>query len=238
MSTDEILQYGRDLETYARSLGADIYGVASAAAYEQEFPGKPSPSRFVPGAQSVIVVGLPFTVGIYASVIRPELTGLHRRAAEEVTSKGSIQGAERYFLTEEMALLDREIRVMAYRLARKLEADGHQAFHLPPGKADPRWLTAPFYHMPVLYLAGLGTMGLNCSILHPQFGPRLWVTSVITDRLLPHGGPLEQEVCDSCMECVAACPVRALDGYGWKDMFRCEAYGCCGTCQAICPIGQ
>jgi hypothetical protein len=97
----------------------------------------------------VIVLGLPFTVDTYASVIRPELTGLHRRAAEEVTSKGSsIQGAERYFLTEEMAILDREVRRVAYRLARKLEGDGYKAFHLPPGKADPRWLTAPFYHMP------------------------------------------------------------------------------------------
>lgn len=237
MWSDDAMEYGKDLETYARSLGADIYGVASATAYEQRFPDKPSPKRFLPDAQSVIVLGLPFTVNIYASVIRPELTGLHRRADEEVTSKGSILGAERYFLTEEMAILDREIRMMAYRVARRLEGDGFKAFHLPPGKADARWLTAPFYHMPALYMAGLGTLGMNCSILHPRFGPRMWVTSVIAEKALPHGSPLEQEVCDHCMECVAACPVQALDGQGWKDMFRCEAYGCCGTCQAVCSIG-
>jgi epoxyqueuosine reductase QueG len=239
MWSADVLKYGEELETYARSLGADIYGVGSAAAYKELFPDKPSPQRFVPNAQSVIVLGLPFTVDTYASVIRPELTSLHRRAAEEVTSKGSsIQGAERYFLTEEMAILDREVRWVAYRLARKLEGDGYKAFHLPPGKADPRWLTAPFYHMPAMYLAGLGTVGLNCSILHPQFGPRLWVTSVITDKALPHGSPLEEEVCTYCMDCVEACPVQALDGQGGKQMFRCEAYGCCGTCQAICPIGK
>ena len=238
MQADRDAEYGVELEAFARSLGADIYGVADGVAYAREFPDKPSPKKFVPEARSVIIVGLPFTVDTYDSVIRPDLTGLHRRPAEEVTGKGSITGAERYFLTEEMAILDREIRWIAYRLAVKLQADGHRAFHLPPGKADPRWLTAPFYHMPAMYLAGLGTLGLNCSILHPEFGPRIWVTSVITDRELPAGNPLQEEVCDHCMECVVACPVQALDGRGWKDMFRCEAYGCCGTCQAICHVGR
>jgi epoxyqueuosine reductase QueG len=238
MCSDEVMEYGKDLQGYARSLGSDIYGVASATAYEQQFPDKPSPKRFLPDAQSVIVVGLPFTVNTYDSVIRPDLTGLHRRAAEEVTSKGSIQGAERYFVTEELAILDREIRMIAYRVARRLEGDGFKAFHLPPCKADSRWLTPPFSHMPALYLAGLGTMGMNCSILHPRFGPRMWVTSVITEKALPYGSPLDEEVCDDCMESVAACPVQALDGQGWKDIFKCEVYGCCGTCQAVCPIGR
>lgn len=237
MWSDETIAYGQDLETLARAQGADIYGVASAQDYQSGFPDKPSPQCFVPGARSVVVVGLPFTAGIYGSVIRPDLTGLHRRPAEEVTGKGSISGAERYFLTEEMAILDREIRTIAYRLTRKLEADGYQAFHLPPGKCDPRWLVPAFYHTPAAYLAGLGTMGLNCSLLHPDFGPRMWLTCVITDKVLPHGSPLDEEVCDSCMECIHACPVQALDGQGGKDSFRCEAYGCCGACQAVCRIG-
>ena len=34
------------------------------------------------------------------------------------------------------------------------------------------------------------------------------------------------------------CPSRALDGKGWKNVFRCASYGCCGTCLSVCPVGK
>ena len=37
---------GEELEAFARSLGAEIYGVATADAFN-EFPDKPQPSKFV-----------------------------------------------------------------------------------------------------------------------------------------------------------------------------------------------
>jgi epoxyqueuosine reductase QueG len=88
-------------EAFARSLGAELYGVASATDYAREFPDKPAPSTFVENAQSVIVVGLPFEPGTVATVLRPELAGLRARAADQVTS-GRVQpaGAERFFLSE------------------------------------------------------------------------------------------------------------------------------------------
>ena len=56
----ELVKEGEELEAFARSLGADIYGVAAAEAFK-EFPKKPQPSKFVPGAKSLVVVGMPFT---------------------------------------------------------------------------------------------------------------------------------------------------------------------------------
>jgi len=232
----EVSRAGEELERYARSLGAELYGVASAEDYAREFPHKPQPTRFIEGARSVVILGLPFSRGTMDTVLRPELANLRRRAAEEVAAKARPVGAERFFMAEENAVIKQELGVMAYRVTRKLEAQGQRALAIP-NKQDGRFRTAPFYFMPAMYLAGLGTLGLNCCIITPQFGPRVYVQAVITDLELPAGEPLAEEVCERCRLCVENCPVGALDGKGWKNVFQCASYGCCGTCVAICPKG-
>ena len=232
-------KFADELKEYATSLGAEVYGVASAADYAAEFPDKPQPTRFVDGAQSVIVIGLPFEPGTVATVLRPELAGLRAQAADEVSS-GAVQpaGAERFFLAEENAMIKNELTLMGYKLARFLRHNGWSSLHLPPAKQNGRFRTAPFYHMPAMYLAGIGTLGLNASILTPEFGPRFFVTSIITDAPLPSGKPMAEEMCTKCGICVESCPIGAIDGKGWKNPFACASYGCCATCIAICPVGE
>ncbi|HUS91065.1 MAG TPA: 4Fe-4S binding protein [Phycisphaerae bacterium] len=229
-----------ELRDFAMTEGAELFGVASAEAYERRFREKPAPSSFVAAARSVIVVGMPFEPGTVATVLRPDLAALRRKAAEELTEGSAVQpaGAERYFLGEENAILVRELSRTGYRLAKRLRYRGWTALHLPPCKQDGRFRTAPFYHTPAMYLAGLGTMGLNCCILTPQFGPRVFVTSIITDAPLVPGEPMEAELCTRCGLCVKGCPINALDGEGWKNPYACASYGCCSACIAICPIGD
>ncbi|MDP7639254.1 MAG: hypothetical protein QGG73_06000 [Candidatus Hydrogenedentes bacterium] len=56
-------EFHHELKEYAMSLGAELYGVTSAEYYGKEFPGKLQPGRFVEGASSVIVIGIPFEPG-------------------------------------------------------------------------------------------------------------------------------------------------------------------------------
>ena len=228
----------QELASFAHTLGAELYGIASAADYAQHFPDKPQPTSLVENARSVIVIGLPFEPGTIATVLRPELAGLRARASDEiVASNVQPAGAERFFLGEENGILTRELQRMGYKIAKYLRQNGWSALHLPPGKQNGRFRTAPFYHMPAMYLAGLGTLGLNCSILTPEFGPRAFVTSIITDCPLTAGTPMQDELCTRCGLCVKNCPIGAIDGKGWKNPFACASYGCCGTCIAICPVG-
>jgi epoxyqueuosine reductase QueG len=220
------------------SLGADIFGVASAERYVEEFPDKPSPFTFVPDAKSIIVFGMAFLKGTMNTVLRPELSGLKSRADESVAGKVRPQGAERYFFGAENRLLMQETEWVGYLLTRRLEQNGFPAFYFAAYKQDPRYRTALFYMTPALYLAGMGTMGLNCSIMNPEYGPRIFANCVITTLELPPDEPLEQDICTRCNKCVDACPPGALDGEGWKNVYRCAAYGCCGTCLAICPVGK
>lgn len=237
---------GEELETFASSLGVEIYGVASAEAFK-EFPNKPQPSKFVPDAKSVVIIGMPNTQEIYATVAKPELAEIFRRGedgaarAEKDTSRPPA-GAERFYLGDENTILTHEIGLAGYKIAWKLHREGYQAFYFPaPSKQEQRFRTAPFYFTPAMYLAGMGQMGLNCSILTPEYGPRIWVTAIITSKELPSGqptGPAYYEDCKECLECVKRCPSKSLGGKGWKNVFKCASYGCCGTCLSVCPVGK
>jgi len=243
--TAELVRESKELEEFTRSLGAEIYGVAAAEAYK-EFPKKPQPSKFVPDAKSVIIIGMPNNLELYATVAKPWLAEVFRRGSEDAASAGKDvgrppAGAERYYIGEEIAILRHEVALIGYKVSWKLHREGYQAFYFPPVKQETRFRTAPFYFMPAMYLAGMGQMGFNCAILTPEYGPRIWVTAIITNKELSAGqpiGPAYYEGCKSCMECVKRCPSKSLDGKGWKNVFHCAAYGCCATCLAICPVGS
>jgi epoxyqueuosine reductase QueG len=234
------------MEAYARSLGAEIYGVASADKYRELFPNKPQPDKFVDGARSVIIIGLPFSREIMDTVAKPWLAEVHRSGADRVAlSEPQAQrppaGAERYYLGPENEMLVHETSLIGYRLARRLRGNGHRAFYFPSVQTEPRFKTAPFYYMPAMYAAGLGQLGMNCSIINPEYGPLFRVTAIITDMELPAGEPMGEMYypeCKSCLECIKRCPSKSLNGKYWKNVFGCSAYGCCGTCLSVCPVGQ
>ena len=239
-------EVGAEIEAYARSLGAEIYGVASADRYGELFPGKPLPGKFVDGARSVIIVGLPFSREIMETVAKPWLAEIHRKGANDAaldarSAQRPPAGAERYYLGPENVMLTHEVSMIGYRLSRKLRRDGHRAFYFPGVASEPRFKTAPFYFMPAMYAAGIGQMGMNCSIINPEYGPRFRVTAVITDMELPPGEPLGEMLypgCKTCLECVKRCPSKSLDGKYWKNVFACASYGCCATCLSVCPVGE
>jgi len=246
VSGEALRTAGAEVEAHARSLGAEVYGVASTERYGELFPKKPPPSKFVAGARSVIIVGLPFSREIMDTVAKPWLAEIHRTGAdyaalEERDAQSPPAGAERYYLGPENAMLAHEVSMIAYRLARKLYQEGQRAFYFPNVVPEPRFKTAPFYFMPAMYAAGLGQLGMNCCIINPRYGPLMRVTSVITDLELPAGEPMEgmyYPECNSCLECVKRCPSESLDGKYWKNVFKCASYGCSSTCLSVCPAGK
>ena len=106
-------------------------------------------------ARSIIISGLPFEPGTIATVLRPELSGLRTRATEQVSTSGVLPaGAERVLLDRELRAIMREITWIGYKMAKFLRRRSWNALHMPAFKQNPRFRTAPFYHMPAMHLAG------------------------------------------------------------------------------------
>ena len=230
-----------DLKSYVFSLGIELFGIASVEDYKKFFPSKPQPTNFIKEARSIMVIGLPLEPYTVATVLKPEISAIGSRYAYEeggYREKEFSAATRRWFLTEEKETIYSELDLFSYRISKRLRKTGFKAFHTSVNKKDDIFWRAPFYHQPAMYLTGLGTWGMNCCILSPEFGPRVYVTTIITDCPLPAGRPREEELCTKCGLCVKHCPSNSIDGKGWKNPYACGGYGCCDVCIAVCPVGE
>ena len=97
-------------------------------------------------------------------------------------------------------------------LADGLRAGGYRAEPLSPngvyrpGSDLVRGLKPPFSHRYAAVAAGLGTIGLSGNLMTPEYGARVYLSSVITDAPLAPNRPLDENPCDNCNICLHACP--------------------------------
>ncbi len=153
-------------------------------------------------------------------------------------------------------LLDR----MAFRLARRIEAEGHRALPLPASQLlDRERLTGHVSYKALGRLAGLGWQGKSLLLVNPEYGPRFRMVAVLTDWDLAADAPVRNR-CGSCSACAEACPAGAIRNVGTEDHYRareealrfdrcaefCMACAArphiekpiCGVCVRVCPWGS
>ena len=181
----------------ARELGADLVGIASAATLNA-FPPDPrypqTPDRISPYVKSVVVIVQRIPVGAF-------------RCKQIVPVQ---------YL--DMMVLRRMDRV-GYRLAGELERCGHPSFILAAQETDWNLKRASYGSLSTRHLgveAGLGTLGLEVNILTPEFGPRLYLTGILTELELEADTRMAEQVCigESCSRCLHACPSDAVRHFG------------------------
>lgn len=89
--------------------------------------------------------------------------------------------------------------------------------------------------------AGLGWIGRNHQLIHPQLGsmvhPGEMLIQVRVDDDLHR--PVLQDSCGDCRACLDACPPKALRNDPW-DATKCIAYTThyCVACQVCCPYNK
>jgi epoxyqueuosine reductase QueG len=186
-----------EVKRRARELGADLCGIASAATLNA-FPPDPrwpqTPDRISPYCKSVVVIVQRIPVGAFRC-------------------KSSIP--VQYL---DMLVLRRMDRA-ALKLAQELERAGHPAFALAAQETDWNLKRASYARLSTRHLgveAGLGTLGLEVNILTPEFGPRLYLTGILTEVELEPDRRMEEQVCigESCSRCLHSCPPDAVRQWG------------------------
>ncbi len=103
-------------------------------------------------------------------------------------------------------------------------------------------------------LAGIGWIGKNTLLIHPQYGSYLFLAVVFTDQKFNQPLNLQKDYCGHCDRCLKACPTEAIVVPHTIDSRKCISYltlekrgewekdvdvkgfvAGCDLCQEVCP---
>ena len=73
-------------------------------------------------------------------------------------------------------------------------------------------------------LCGIGERGVGGRILNKEYGPFIRYCFILTDAEIEETPKETYNLCDSCGECIKACPGHAIGEDGVLDAWRCAVY--------------
>jgi epoxyqueuosine reductase len=187
------------------------------------------PRRVLDGARSIVVVGLLYDPE-FSAVDSPSTAAIARYA-----------GGDDYH----GVMLDR-LRALESGLAAMVDAPIASRAYVDTGPVQERVFAA---------YAGLGWIGKNTCLIHPQHGSYLFLGVLLTDLALEPDAR-EPDHCGTCTACLDACPTGAFAAPYELDATRCISYATieargpipesmrakhgnwvfgCDVCQEVCP---
>jgi epoxyqueuosine reductase QueG len=98
----------------------------------------------------------------------------------------------------------------AARLSAVIQDEGYRALPIPASQiVDWEKQTAHLSHKMIALRAGLGWIGRNNLLVHPKWGSKIRVATILTDMPLKTGRRIERD-CGDCKKCIEICPVTAI----------------------------
>lgn len=232
----ETHDYTKEIKHKINMLGADLVGVAATEPFK-ELPLDP-PNLLDP-FQRALSLAIRLPGAVFEQIIdRP--TPLY----------GAVY-----------KIANRTLDDIAFRTVTILQRDGFKGLLIPASQTIDRenWYGA-LPHKAVARMAGLGWMGKSLLLVNPDYGPRIRLSTVLTDAPLAIDNPIENR-CGDCTLCADACPAGAIKGVKTEDHYesRDEALyfsrcveklvgefsklpnvggAVCGICIKACPYGR
>lgn len=238
----------------ARELGFDLVGIAPAErpahadfylewlkrgyAGVMAYMGRPDAVRrrvdlaaALPGARSIIAVGMNYHIGDSGPV---------NDAARPVIARYA-RGTDYHTVFEE------KLELLAEALRDQCSPDVAAKVYVDYG---------PVLERDHAQRAGLGWIGKNTVLIHPDLGSYFFLGEIITDAVLELDEAFQADHCGTCERCIEACPTGAIKGPRELDARLCISYLTielrgpiprelrplignrvfgCDICQEVCP---
>jgi len=230
----------RSIERIARHQEINIVGFADLSMYENDlaaFGGE-------------IVRGYPYGISIGIALPNDIVDGLSDRNNPNNASLYHFHAYE---------VINSRLDLATSLISSFLHRRGYRALPIPAAeRTDTEKAVPTVSHKMVAHIASLGWIGKNCLLITPEYGPRIRLSSILTNApLFATNNPLEQR-CNTCRACVEICPVTAIKGRNYQfgeareerfDFRKCQSYfeelkkdtskkAVCGMCLYICPFGK
>ncbi len=202
-----------EIESFARSRGAELFGVTSAEPFEtylgmvselesshglRKFPiskqidrARGDPKNLLPSAESVIVLGVPYKLEI-STDDSPSYQGPHVNISRYWRHRSAV------------------IAGLGDSIAEFLRAKGFEAKH---GQHPLKAAAAR---------AGLGHLGKNTILYTRGFGSWIALVAVVTNARLEPAEVSPKDICGKCQRCIEACPTGAIYEPYKQDPLRCR----------------
>ena len=195
-----------------------------------------SPSELLPGARSIVCLGLSYW----------QEGGTE---GEESCPEGRGRVARYAWVRDYHRAMKHRMRNFVQSLESELDLAVAAKWYVDDG---------PMLDRAAANRAGIGWFGKNTNILTPSFGSWVFLGQVITDLELEPDAPLRKS-CGSCVRCIADCPTGALVAPYVLDNARCISYQTienrgaiprdlrplmqdwvfgCDICQDVCPVNR
>lgn len=98
----------------------------------------------------------------------------------------------------------------ALQLSSRIQDLGYDAVPIPASQIiDWKRQRGHVPHKRIGELAGLGWIGRNNLLVHPEFGARFRLVTVLTNLPLEAARPVPGD-CGGCRRCISACPAKAI----------------------------
>ncbi len=175
-------------------------GHAGAMTYlHRQAEERKDPRRIMPGARSAVV-----TLTNY----------FHGSADPGPVARGSGKVAQYAWSSDYHDVLGTRLEQLATAIRE-----------LVPGATTRCYVDAgPVPERELAQLAGLGWIGKNMMLIHPDLGSFTFIGVVLTDADLAADLPFEADRCGTCRRCLDACPTQAFAGPRDLDARACISY--------------
>ena len=235
----------RHAEEYEAWLARGYHGEMAYLAREDAVRRRLDPREALPGCRTLIVVSL-----LYGS--DPVTPAPHETPAQDPPA-GPAQPDRRLPIVARYAL-GRDYHDV---FEERLDDLGAAIERLAPGARTKRYVDyGPVLERDHAQRAGLGWIGRNTMLLHPDFGSYFMLGELLTDLEIEPDPPFVHDRCGTCRRCIDACPTEAILEGRMLDARLCISYLTielrgsipealrpaigtrvfgCDICQEVCP---